>query len=145
MRPGLQGIHHLKFPVSDLDRSCAFYERALDAGRIAALDHRDRTGTPYAYVLEVPDLGTLLELRLDVGRAAAQRGFDPVTLAVEDRASLAAWLKHLDAARVEHSPMLAAWMAWIVVFEDPDGRRLRLYTNETHGPDIEPSRDPRWL
>ena len=33
--PSLQGIHHLKFPVSDLDRSLGFYERALGARRVS--------------------------------------------------------------------------------------------------------------
>ena len=38
--PPLQGIHHLKLPVSDLDTSLTFYQRAFGARRIPAADHR---------------------------------------------------------------------------------------------------------
>jgi len=144
-RPSFEGIHHLKFAVSDLNRSLDFYERALGAKRIDAFDHYDKSGTLYAYILDVPDLGTHLELRLDPHLAARHGGFDPITLQVADRANLAAWIAHFDANDVPHSPMLPAYVAWIVVFEDPDGRRIRLYTREMHGPDVAPSEDARWL
>jgi catechol 2,3-dioxygenase-like lactoylglutathione lyase family enzyme len=106
--PSIQGIHHLKFPVRDLDRSLGFYERALGARRVAAWDHVHKDGTRYAVILEVPGLGTHLELRLDPGAAERQRGFDPVTIAVEDRNALRAWADHLDAAGIPHSPALTA-------------------------------------
>ncbi len=141
----LHGIHHVKFPVSDLERSLAFYERALGCQRVAAWDHVHRDGTRYAMIVEVPGLGTRLELRLDAAQAAAQRGFDPITIAVQDRAALEAWMEHLDAASIEHSPVLTAIQAWLVVFVDPDGRRLRLYTLETHGPELPPDEASPWI
>jgi catechol-2,3-dioxygenase len=133
--PALQGVHHLKFPVSDLDLSLAFYERALGGRRKSEWDHIHRDGTRYAH----------LELRLDPKQAAAQRGFDPVTMAVQDRTALAAWADHLEVAGIEHSPVLIAIQAWLVVFADPDGRRLRLYTLETHGPEFPPDEDSPWI
>lgn len=144
-RPGIEGIHHLKFPASDLERSLAFYERTLGGKRIAEWDHVHQDGTRYAIILEVPGLGTRLELRLDPAQAAAQRGFDPVTIAVRDRAALATWADYLDAVNIEHSPVLAAIQAWLIVFADPDGRRLRLYTLETHGPELPPDEDSPWI
>lgn len=143
--PVLQGVHHLKFPVTNLERSLAFYERALGGSRKAAWDHHHKDGTRYAMILEVPGLGAYLELRLDPTQAGAQRGFDPLTIAVQDRAALAAWSRHLDDAGIEHSPVLAAIQAWLVVFVDPDGRRLRLYTLETHGPELPPDEDSPWI
>ena len=145
MPPPLHGVHHLKFPVSDLDRSLAFYENALGGRRVAAWDHLHQDGTRYAIILEVPGLGTKLELRLDPAQAVAQSGFDPVTIAVQDRAALTAWMDHLDGAGIEHSPLLAAIQAWLVVFVDPDGRRLRLYTLEVHGPELPPDEDSPWI
>jgi hypothetical protein len=41
--------------------------------------------------------------------------------------------------RVEHSPAL------LVLVEDPDQNRLRLYTLETHGPDLKLDEDDAWI
>jgi catechol 2,3-dioxygenase-like lactoylglutathione lyase family enzyme len=143
--PSLRGIHHLKFPVRDIATSLAFYERALGAQRVAAWDHVHADGTRYAVIVEVPGLGTRLELRHDPVAAARQRGFDPVILAVRDRADLHAWIGHLDRAGIAHSPVLTAIQAWLLVFADPDARRIRLYTLETHGPDLPPDETSPWL
>jgi catechol 2,3-dioxygenase-like lactoylglutathione lyase family enzyme len=143
--PSLRGIHHLKLPVSDLDRSVAFWEDAFAARRVAELDHVDDDGRRYACILDVPGLGTRLELRLDPSWAAATDGRDPVTLAVDDRAALVAWRRHLSDLDVPHSGEIASLRAWITVVEDPDGTRLRLYTLEQHGPEIPAEIDDPWL
>ncbi|WP_267427104.1 VOC family protein [Methylobacterium sp. GC_Met_2] len=144
-KPALHGIHHLKFPVVDLDRSLAFYERALGAVRVEAWDHRQADGSLYAVILDVPGLGTHLELRLNPDQAERQSGFDPVTLAVRDRSALVDWTAHLDSEGIERSPVLISIQAWLVVFADPDGRRLRLYTQETHGPELAPDETSPWI
>jgi catechol 2,3-dioxygenase-like lactoylglutathione lyase family enzyme len=141
----IRGIHHVKFPVRDLERSITFYEAAFGARRIAAFDHRHHDGSLYALNLEVPGLATYLELRLNPRQADRERGFDPITLSVPDRASLERWIEHLDAAGFEHSPILTAVQGWLVVFDDPDGRRLRLYTLETHGPELPPDETSFWV
>jgi catechol 2,3-dioxygenase-like lactoylglutathione lyase family enzyme len=144
-RPDFLGIHHLKFPVSDLDRSNDFYSRILGAQRLGHLDHFNSDKQLYAVILNVPNLGTHLELRLNPPQAMHHKGFDPLTLKVEDRAQLRQWIGHLEVEHVPHSPILTALVGWLVAFEDPDGRRIRLYTNERHGPELTPSTDPIWL
>lgn len=144
--PTIAGIHHVKLPVADLDRSLRFYERVFAAERIPEADHRrEADGSLYALILKITDLGALLELRLDREQAERQRGFDPLTLAVADRAALADWITHLDALAIPHSPILMAIQAWLVVLEDPDGHRLRLYTQETHGRDVTPDEADPWV
>jgi catechol 2,3-dioxygenase-like lactoylglutathione lyase family enzyme len=144
-QPEFLAIHHLKFTVAEIERSVDFYTRVLGARRIAHLDHFDGDGRLYAIILEVPNLGTKLELRLHPAHAATQKGLDPMTLAVESRKDLELWAAHFDAEDVAHSPVLTAYVGWVMVFEDPDGRRLRLYTKETHGPELTPSTDAHWL
>jgi catechol 2,3-dioxygenase-like lactoylglutathione lyase family enzyme len=145
-RPEIQGVHHLKLPVSDLGRSLDFYERLLGARRLPEADHRkEADGALYAYILEVPGLAALLELRLDPEQAERQRCFDPFTLAVKDRAMLERWSRFLDAAGIPHAPILTAIQAWVMVVEDPDGHRLRLYTLERHGRELKPDEDNPWL
>lgn len=144
--PRLAGIHHLKFAVADLARSQRFYEIALNAARIARFDHlRPDDGRLFGIVMDVPGLGTFLELRLNPLQAAAQAGFDPITFAVDGRRDLEAWAAHLDGLMIAHSPILAGLVGWTLVLEDPDGRRIKYYTIETHGPEIPLTYDERWL
>jgi catechol 2,3-dioxygenase-like lactoylglutathione lyase family enzyme len=144
-RPDILGIHHLKFPVAELARSLEFYERAFGAERVAAYDHIDASGRLFAYILSVPGLGAPLELRLNPGVAARHQGFDPVTLLVGDRADLTRWIEHFASHEIPHSEILVGAIGWLVVVQDPDGRRLRLYTRETHGPEEKVSWNSPWL
>ncbi|SEQ82242.1 VOC family protein [Microlunatus flavus] len=145
-RPALAGVHHLKLAVSDLAASLEFYERALGAVRIPAADHRRTAdGSLYAVLCQVEGLGPLLELRLDPARARAHRGFDPVTVAVPDRAALEAWTAYLDAHDVPHSGVVTAIRSWLVAFDDPDGNRMRLYSLEEHGPELAPDETNPWV
>jgi catechol 2,3-dioxygenase-like lactoylglutathione lyase family enzyme len=145
-RPTLHGLHHLKLPVSDLARSLDFYERVFGAQRIPEADHhRPEDGALYAYILMVPGLGTLLELRLNKERAARQSGFNTIILSVPDRVALAQWRDHLASQNVPHSPIITAIQAWLVVIDDPDGHRLRLYTDEKHGPELKSDDHNEWL
>jgi catechol 2,3-dioxygenase-like lactoylglutathione lyase family enzyme len=143
--PELKGVHHLKMPVSDLGASLDFYERALGARRIPEADHRWGDGSLFAYILAVPGLGTKLELRLHPQRAKSHAGFDPVTIAIEDRAALDEWIGYLDGVGVRHSPVITSIQAWIIVIEDPDGNRVRLYTLEKHGPELQPDHGSEWV
>lgn len=144
-RPSIAGIHHLKFNVSDLDRSLAFYSMALGAKRIPELDHRLPDGELFAYILEVDKLGTYLELRASPAKAEREAGLDPVTFAVETHDELVAWHDYLEARGIPHSPVFTGVIGWLLAAEDPDGRHLRFYTLETHSFTSEFSSDKYWL
>jgi catechol 2,3-dioxygenase-like lactoylglutathione lyase family enzyme len=144
--PSLMGIHHIKFAVSDLDRSLHFYEAFLGAKRIPQADHR-RTddGSLYAYILEVPGLGCKLELRLNPKQAEKHRLFDALTIAVRDRQALEAWHAVLTEKNIHHSPIITAVQGWLIVVDDPDQNRVRLYTLERHGSELKPDEENEWL
>jgi quinol monooxygenase YgiN/catechol 2,3-dioxygenase-like lactoylglutathione lyase family enzyme len=132
LNPTHGGIHHVKLPVTDLERSAAWYAAVLGAHRLSELDHRRPDGTIFAVILDVPGLAGLLELRLDPATAKALNGYDFLTLAIENRSSLDDWVARLDALGVEHSPPIVALVGWLLVVADPDGLRLRFYTTEPH-------------
>ena len=131
--------------MSDLDESLRFYQRALGAQHVPELDHTRDEGTRFAVVVDVPGLGTALQLRLDSERAARQAMFDPLAIAVDDRAALERWDAALTQLGVLHSPILNAVRGWLIVIQDPDGNRIRLYTPESHGPEVKPATDSPWL
>ena len=62
--PPLAGIHHLKFPVSNLDVSLSWYTSVMSASHSVTLDHYTSDGKRYAAGVNVPALGqACLELR----------------------------------------------------------------------------------
>jgi catechol 2,3-dioxygenase-like lactoylglutathione lyase family enzyme len=84
--PPSQGIHHLKLAVTDLQRSLSFYETLFGVKRIPQADHKHESdGSLYAFILDVPNLGTKLELRLNPEQARKHFYFDPIAIAVLTR------------------------------------------------------------
>ncbi|HEY3751103.1 MAG TPA: VOC family protein [Pseudonocardiaceae bacterium] len=132
--PTLAGIHHVKIPVTDLDRSIAWYARVF--GFQVTMRFPDGDGVVRGVAGSVPGLGDT-ELTLRINRQAAEgcRGFDPVSFAVDDRPDVEAWAAHLDRLDIPHSPVIEASVGWLLVFDDPDGLQLHLYSWATHGID----------
>jgi catechol 2,3-dioxygenase-like lactoylglutathione lyase family enzyme len=126
--PEVAGLHHIQFPVSDLDASIAWFERVLGARYRPAFDHHDVDNGRYAVILEVPGLPFPVQLRLSRALAKGIAGYEPVTFGAEDRAHLDEWAAHLDACGVEHSGVRRARIGETIEFTSPDGARLRFYT-----------------
>jgi catechol 2,3-dioxygenase-like lactoylglutathione lyase family enzyme len=133
----LDGIFAVKLPVSDLPRSRAWYERVF--GLRLRFEFPDADGTVRGAAYEAPglgDTGLALRERPDI---AGLSGFDPVVFAVADRAAVEAWSRRLDALGVAHRVEVGT-IGWVVVFHDPDGLEIHLYSRELHG--IDTSREP---
>ncbi|WP_327146019.1 antibiotic biosynthesis monooxygenase [Nocardia sp. NBC_01327] len=130
--PVHSGIHHLKLPVTDLERSADWYRTVLGAHRLTELDHRRADGTLFAVILDVPGFPGRLELRLDPVTAKALNGYDLLTLSVTDRVAIDDWVARLNTLDIPHSPPIVALIGWLLVVPDPDGLRLRFYTTEPH-------------
>ena len=133
--PVLVGIHHVKFPVTDLARSRGWYERVF--GLRPVLEFRDdHDGVVRGIAYDVPGVpGLQVALRENPDAARGIAGFDPVSFAIADRSAAEAWVTRLDELGIEHSPVIDATIGWLVIFHDPDGTEIHLYTMETHGLD----------
>ena len=143
--PPVEYIHHPKCPVAELGRSVSFYAQVFGARELPKLTHHDPSEDVYARVLQIPGFQPMVELWISAESAKAQAGYDFLTLAVKDRAALDSWSKHLDDLRIEHSGILTAIDSWLLVFEDPDGHRMRFYSLEEHPITRDVSTDKRWL
>ncbi|KAK7946726.1 uncharacterized protein PG986_011047 [Apiospora aurea] len=77
-------------------------------------------------------------------QAAAQVGWDPVTWGVNTPADLEAWPRWLDVKEVEHSRVLRGVKGWVLCARDPDGKIVRLYTEEEREWAL-PEEDELWL
>lgn len=131
--PCHDGIHHIKLPVTDLERSIEWYTTVLGARRLTRLDHRRPDGTLFAVILDIPGIAGRVELRLDPATAKSLSGYDFLTLTVTDKSTMDSWVTRLDSLGVHHSPLIVALVGWLLVVPDPDNLRLRFYTTEPHG------------
>jgi catechol 2,3-dioxygenase-like lactoylglutathione lyase family enzyme len=91
--PDLSGVHHVKLPVSDLNRSRKWYTSVLGL-RVEIEFVED--GELMGLALEGAAGRLRLALRLDPVRASALSGFDAVALEVPKREDVDAWRDLLD-------------------------------------------------
>lgn len=134
-RPSLAGIHHVKIPVTDLSASLDWYRRVF--GFSATYEFPDGDGVVRGVVGTVPGLGdTMLGLRENSETARGCKGFDPIGFAVDGSEDVEAWMSYLDGLGIAHSPLIEASIGWLLVFNDPDGLEIHLYTWAAHGKDL---------
>jgi catechol 2,3-dioxygenase-like lactoylglutathione lyase family enzyme len=128
--PALAGVHHLKLPVRDLERSRTWYESRL--GYELAMEFVEG-GTLMGLALSHPNGGPELALRLDPDRAAAAAGFDYFAIGVPDKQSLEDLAHRLTALGEQHAGVHVASIGWILpMLHDPDGHEIRFYTHAAH-------------
>ncbi|GIJ72243.1 VOC family protein [Virgisporangium ochraceum] len=124
----LSGFHHVKLPVSDLDRSRHWYTSVLglrveiefvEDGVVEGLALGDDTGS------------VRLALRRDAARAAALAGFDAVALAVPTREAVEVWARRLEDLGQPHGGVVTGHRGGSVLvgLHDPDGIEIRLYAD----------------
>lgn len=132
VKPALAGIFAVKIPVRTMTAARAWYERVFDLRPIFEFPDDDGVVRGVAYRIAGLDTGLALRERPDV---AGISGFDPVIFAVADREAIDAWSRHLDGLRIEHQ-VARATIGWVIVFRDPDGLEIHLYSREGHGRDM---------
>ncbi|KAK8877365.1 VOC family protein [Apiospora arundinis] len=155
--PRLLGLNHLKLASHDILATRDFYTTVFPFTPLPAYDHRRADGSLFAVMfrhdLKPAGTGTgsgtgtgntLIEARHNSQQAAAQVGWDPVTWGVGTRADLDDWARWLDLKGVEHSRVLRGVKGWVLCARDPDGKIVRLYTEEEHEWGL-PEEDEIWL
>jgi len=128
--PALAGIHHLKLPVTDLDRSREWYLSRL--GYRVQIEFVEQ-GRLMGYALSHPNGGPALALRLDPERARAAAGFDYFSIGVPDKNAIDRLAARLTGFGEQHAGVHWATIGWILPeLHDPDGHEVRFYTHEQH-------------
>ncbi|MET7279092.1 VOC family protein [Kribbella sp. NPDC005582] len=133
MQAELDGIFGVKLPVRDLAAGRSWYERVFDL--TPRYEFPDEGGIVRGVVYEAAGLGNAkfaLRERPDI---AGLSGFDPVLFGIKDKAAADAWAAHLTSLGIEHR-VVRATIGWLVIFHDPDGLEIHLYSWEGHGADM---------
>lgn len=129
VQPSIIGVHHVKFPVSNLQLSRDWYERVL--GLEVLVDFVDEDGVVRGLAGLLPGPPPVaVALRENSSAAAGAAGFDPVSFAVTDRDAAMAWADHLDHLGVDRSDVAEGTLGWTLDIADPDGIIIRLYSND---------------
>lgn len=97
--PLLDGIHHLKLPVSDLDKSLDWYTQNLGYELMVNFVEQ---GVRMGVSLDHARGGPPLALRLDPDQAAASAGFDYFSIGVPGQEAIEALAANLTERGVEH-------------------------------------------
>ena len=130
MIPTLDGVHHLKLPVTDLRRSIDWYASRLGYRVVLEFrEHGELTGVSMGHPRGGPGLG----LHVAPEKARGGAGFDYFSIGVPDRAAIVALADHLTALGERHAGAHFATLGWILpMLHDPDGHEVRFYTTESH-------------
>ncbi|SRR5216683_5723951 len=124
--PTLSGLHHVSFPVTDLERATTWFETVFGARRLADLDHDDEHGSRYAVVLRLPGIGPLILLR----HTQTATEMSQVALGVADQGELAKWAAHFDQHGVAHSDVMPARAGYTMTCTMPVGPMLLFYAGD---------------
>jgi catechol 2,3-dioxygenase-like lactoylglutathione lyase family enzyme len=124
--PALEGIHHLKLPVADLDRSQAWYQDRF--GYEVMIDFVE-DGVRMGVSMTHPNGGPDLALRYDPAKAADAAGFDYFAIGVPGREAIEAIASRLSARGDTHDGVHRTPVGWVLLgLHDPDGHDVRFYT-----------------
>jgi catechol 2,3-dioxygenase-like lactoylglutathione lyase family enzyme len=127
----IDGFHHVKLPVCDVERSRDWYARVL--GLQTDIEFVE-DGVLMGVAMRDPGATLGLALRCDPVRAAALAGFDPVALQVPTQAALDAWQRRLDDLGEPHAGIVTGRVGLVLVgLHDPDGIEVRFYLNTDVG------------
>ncbi|MHB1504095.1 MAG: VOC family protein [Acidimicrobiales bacterium] len=122
--PDLLGVHHLRLPVIEVERSRDWYVQVLGFETILDYEEEDHV----AGVLLRHASGIVLGLHEIPGEASMLAGFTIAALAVGNRADLDKWAAWLDEIGMAHGPVTDGHLGWFITVTDPDGIVIELHT-----------------
>ena len=124
--PALEGIHHLKLPVRDLDRSLAWYQDRLG---YEIMHEFVEDGVRMGIAMTHPNGGPDFAIRLDPERASAAAGFDYFAIGVPGRDAIEALAAAFTERGDDNAGVLRTPVGWVLLgVQDPDGHVVRFYT-----------------
>ena len=124
--PHLDGIHHLKLPVSDLQRSLNWYQDRLG---YLVMHEFIEDDVLMGIAMTHPNGGPDLAIRLDPERARVAAGFDYFAIGVPGHDAIEALAARFSERGDAHAGVIRTPVGWVLMgVHDPDGHVVRFYT-----------------
>jgi catechol 2,3-dioxygenase-like lactoylglutathione lyase family enzyme len=121
----LTGVHHVRLPVTDLDRSYVFWRDVLGYERDFDLPGPDG---PQGWALWHPAGGPRVVLWRDPEKAAASSGFPWFSIGLPSRQDVLSLAEELDRRGIRHGGVQDALVEIKLPFvNDPDGHLIGFY------------------
>ena len=135
--PVITGVHHIALTVTDLETSMNWYQELFQADRRPGqLPHYAREETGFAELLIEPTTGLLIGLHHHKANQGekfdeSRTGLDHISLQVDGREALEAWMDRLDELNIQHTGIRTrpGGSYSTVVFRDPDNNQLEFAAN----------------
>jgi catechol 2,3-dioxygenase-like lactoylglutathione lyase family enzyme len=128
--PALDGIHHVKLPVADIERSRAWYGSRL--GYVTVIEFT-KNGRITGITMGHPNGGPMIGFVLKPDLAARASGFDYFSIGVAGKPELEALATRLAEHGEDNAGVHFATVGWILPgTHDPDGHEVRFYTTDHH-------------
>jgi glyoxylase I family protein len=134
--PRVTGIHHVTNTLTNLERSVAWYRKAL--GFLTELSAEHQNGTGRFTIMANPEFPVVFSLHVDsdtVGESFPEThsGLDHEFVNVEDHSSLEEWEHHLTDvifghSALTHRPFDGQSAHSVMVFRDPDNVQLEFFS-----------------
>jgi len=124
--PALDGIHHLKLPVTEIPRSLRWYQERLG---YEVMHEFVEDGDVMGVAMTHPAGGPDFAIRLDPDRARAAAGFDYFAIGVPGREAIEELATRFTSFGDTHDGVQRTPVGWVLLgVEDPDGHAVRFYT-----------------
>ena len=134
--PELTGPSHIDLTVTDVEQSARWWEQVMGFSRMGSTEQSTFRTCSLIHTSRF----TVTVVSHDATEAEpfdeTRVGLDHLSFDVADRPMLDAWVAHFDALGVPHSGVIEAHFGDTVVFRDPDGFQLELFTFNPRGEDL---------
>ncbi|GAA1791839.1 VOC family protein [Planosporangium flavigriseum] len=139
MAPSFDGVHHFALTVRDLDKSVEWYKKVFQGDLVEGrVPHYGREWTGYAELVVEPRTGLVIGLHYNNANKGEEMdetrtGLDHISLKVDGRQGLEAWVDWLDSLGIAHSGIQSRKEPFAfstIVFRDIDNNQLELIAVE---------------
>lgn len=136
MDKSIKGLHHVSAFTADVERNYHFFTKILGMRLVKKTVNQDEIQTYHTYYADhIGTPGTTMTFFGNKNWPQGRHGTDSISrvgLRVPDDAALAYYIDRFDEFNVQHEGIQEVFGKQVVPFEEPDGQRYQLVSDENN-------------